>query len=101
MFTILKRDIRIPILAHIPHSSTQIPGTLRDTILLNDGELAEELLRMTDSYVDELFASVVDAGGVASVFKLSRLIIDPERFEEDEREVMSSRGMAIPAVLTS
>jgi N-formylglutamate amidohydrolase len=74
---------------------------LRETILLDDEKLAEELLRMTDSYVDELFSPVVDAGGVASVFELSRLIVDPERFEEDEREVMSSRGMGVIYTKTS
>ena len=101
MFTILKNDIRIPLLAHIPHSSTQIPDALRKTILLDDEELVEELLRMTDSYVDELFSSVMDEGGVATVFKLSRLIVDPERFEEDEKEIMSSRGMGVIYTKTS
>ena len=101
VFAILKNDIRIPLLAHIPHSSTQIPDALRERILLDDNELVEELLKVTDSYVDELFSSVIDAGGVATVFKLSRLIVDPERFEEDEREIMSSKGMGVIYTKTS
>jgi len=48
---------------HIPHASFLIPENLRSQILLSDNELAEELLLMTDWFVDALFefpaASVV------------------------------------------
>ena len=42
------------ILIHVPHASTHIPPGLRDDFLLTDDELAEELLRMTDRYTDEM-----------------------------------------------
>ena len=40
---------------HIPHSSRRVPAEERPTILLDDSELNNELLRMTDAYTDELF----------------------------------------------
>jgi N-formylglutamate amidohydrolase len=75
---------------HIPHSSTEIPEQYREPFLLSDAGLERELLRMTDSYTDELFGG--DAEG-AHVFPVSRLLVDVERFENDEEEVMAARGM--------
>lgn len=40
----------------IPHSSTLVPHDLRDCFALTDAELTAELLAMTDSFTDELFA---------------------------------------------
>jgi N-formylglutamate deformylase len=37
---------------HIPHSSRHVPAEERQTILLDDTELNNELLRMTDAYTD-------------------------------------------------
>ncbi len=44
-----------PILIHIPHSSTYIPAADREMILLPDTAIEDEILAMTDHYVDELF----------------------------------------------
>ncbi len=60
---------------HIPHASILIPENLRNQILLTDKELAQELMLMTDWFVDEIFefpgASVVR-------FPVSRLLVDVE-----------------------
>jgi N-formylglutamate deformylase len=61
--------------------------------LLSDEDLRKELILMTDRYVPDLFAGIAASGGVALVNNYSRLVVDPERFESDEEEVMSSRGM--------
>ena len=47
---------------------------------------------MTDSYTPELFADIATLGGLALVNTYRRLVVDPERFENDEEEVMSLRG---------
>ena len=83
----------IPIVAHIPHSGTHIPGWVRSTLFLSDEELDLELRKMTDWYTDQLFHCVVQMGGAAVVCRYSRLVVDVERFESDEDEIMASRGM--------
>lgn len=83
----------IPMLAHVPHGSTFIPHEVRRSLLLSDEDLKKELILMTDSYTPELFAGIATSGGLALVNNFNRLVVDPERFETEEKEVMSSRGM--------
>jgi len=67
---------------------------------LADLELQKELLRMTDSFTDELFPPTpVEAARV--VFPISRLICDVERFPSDEEEPMATRGMGVVYTRTS
>jgi N-formylglutamate amidohydrolase len=85
---------------HIPHASTFIPDEIRKDILLDDSELATELLRMTDRYTDELFA--VDAPFITRiVYPVSRLVADPERFANEDQEPMSRKGMGVIYALAS
>ena len=48
---------------------------------------------MTDSHTPELFGGIAALGGLVLVNNYSRLVVDPERFENEEKEVMSSIGM--------
>jgi N-formylglutamate amidohydrolase len=84
-----------PVILHIPHSSRQIPSSVRSGILLSDQQLSDELDQMTDSYTEELALAAVDALPAKPWLfanRLSRLVIDPERFP-DEREIMNKVGM--------
>ena len=99
--TILKRSVSIPLIANIPHSSTFIPESVRDTLVLDDQELQAELLRMTDWYVDELFSCVAELGGVTVIYNCSRLVVDPERFEDDKKEAMATKGQGVIYTHTS
>ncbi len=101
VFTILKGDIRVPLLAHIPHSSTCIPSGDRDSFMIDDDELKNELLVLTDWYVGEIYESVPKSGGISVVYNISRLIVDPERFEDDNKEEMYKRGMGVIYTKTS
>jgi N-formylglutamate amidohydrolase len=85
--------VKSPIIIHIPHSSTQLPINIRREMLINDNELESELLKMTDHYVDEL---AEDSRGYVSLIKFpySRLVVDPERFRDESKEIMASVGMA-------
>jgi N-formylglutamate amidohydrolase len=88
------------VVLHIPHASRHVPPEERQAIGLDDAELNNELLRMTDAYTDELFPLTrVEAGRV--VFPISRLICDVERFPSDEDEPMASRGMGVIYTRTS
>jgi N-formylglutamate deformylase len=82
------------IVIHVPHSSTVIPADVREQFVLSDAELGDELLHMTDWYVDELFA-LPAAEAVTVAYPVSRLVCDPERFENDEKEPMAARGMGV------
>jgi len=79
-----------PIIIHVPHSSTYIPVGEREKIILPENELQKELLLMTDWYVDELFNV---QGFERHINHLSRLVMDPERFRDDQLEEMAGCGM--------
>ena len=79
---------------HVPHASRIIPSRYRDQFFLNDLELDQELVRMTDSFTDELFAMGADLAATVR-HDVSRLLVDPERFEDDAAEPMAGRGMGV------
>ncbi len=80
------------IILHIPHSSMVIPPDVRSQFVLSDVELHRELLRMTDLFTNELF-SLDERIATSVVFDVSRLVVDPERFLDDDQEPMAARGM--------
>ena len=86
---------------HVPHASRKIPADVRRTLLLDDAELERELTRMTDAWTDELFLGAAGSGDATVVFPVSRLVVDPERFEDDALEPMASVGMGAVYVRTS
>jgi N-formylglutamate amidohydrolase len=87
--------VNVPtVVIHIPHASTYIPGDVRGRFLLSDVELQAELDRITDHYTDDLFA-LPNHLATPVRFPASRLVVDPERFENDEQEPMSGRGMGV------
>lgn len=85
---------------HVPHSSALVPDEERSSILLSNTQLDVELLRMTDWFTDELFTSASERFPVVR-FPVSRLVVDPERFVDDEKEIMASRGMGVIYTATS
>jgi len=88
------------VILHIPHSSRTIPDDLRESLALSDRELEAELIRITDSFTDELFP--VEGDDIHRiVFPVSRLVLDPERFVDDEKEPMAARGMGVVYEKTS
>lgn len=85
---------------HIPHSSRFIPKKVRKTILLSDSELERELLLMTDAYTYDLF-TIEDPAVTAIVYPVSRLVVDPERFLDDDMEPLAACGMGAVYTRTS
>jgi len=79
---------------HVPHASTIIPADVRDQFVLSDADLDTELRLMTDHLTDELFA-MPRMTATTIRFPVSRLVVDPERFESDEQDVMAARGMGV------
>lgn len=90
-----------PIVGHVPHASIEIPTRVRAGILLDDAALAAELLRMTDRHTDRLYAWIRDLGGTLVVNRVSRLVVDPERFPDDDAEPMAAVGQGAVYTRTS
>jgi N-formylglutamate deformylase len=84
-----------PLVVHVPHSATWLPGTERSELLLDDAALDAELRAMTDWHTDRIaFDALASAGIPAVVFAntASRILFDPERFVGDD-EPMLAVGM--------
>lgn len=77
---------------HIPHASTDVPFDLKSSFALSEADLNDEITRMTDHYTDDLAQNVLPAARRV-IFPVSRLVVDPERFENDSEEPMSQIGM--------
>ena len=83
-----------PVLIHAPHGGKHIPDLAWGSLTVNEREVRQELLAMTDGHTDRMAHDISGHGLVASRFvnNLSRLVVDPERFP-DETEEMNSVGM--------
>ncbi|MGW1598737.1 N-formylglutamate amidohydrolase [Streptomyces sp. NPDC002343] len=94
-FDLLPGDPDSPVLLHVPHSARAIPDDVRAGIVLDDGGLERELDHITDAHTAELAERTAALAGMRPwrfVNRLSRLVVDPERFP-DEREEMAAVGM--------
>ena len=94
MSDVLKSPCGLPAwnVFHVPHDSTLIPAEVRGQLLLTDDELEHELLRMTDHHTASLFTEGVPPEQVVRA-SVSRLVVDVERFEDDDQEVMAAIRM--------
>ena len=81
-------------IVHLPHASTLVTAGVREQFVLTDDGLADEIRLMTDHLTGELFA-VPDGRARTVRFPVSRLVVDPERFEVDAQEPMAARGMGV------
>jgi N-formylglutamate deformylase len=102
-FDVILGDATSSVVLHVPHSSTRIPADVRSAIVLDDDALTSELLRMTDAHTDRIALTAAD--GVSPrpwvfVNRISRLVVDPERFPDD-REEMQAVGMGAVYTRTS
>ncbi|MFD0318606.1 N-formylglutamate amidohydrolase [Streptomyces flavalbus] len=94
-FALLPGAADSPLILHVPHSAREIPPAVRAGVVLDDAELERELDHITDAHTAEIAAGAAEAARVTPwrfVNRLSRLVVDPERFP-DEREEMLAVGM--------
>lgn len=91
-----KRDATepVPLILHIPHSKVAIPAALKREFVVRQRKLSAHLAASTDHFTDELFDSNL-ANTQALIFPISRLAVDPERFERDALEPMAKRGLGV------
>ena len=88
-----------PLLIHVPHDSATIPRSERADFLVSEADLRRELLRLTDWHTCALYA---EGAGTADVLRaeISRLVVDVERFADDEQERCAAVGMGATYVRT-
>ncbi len=89
-------DPASPVLLHVPHAGTDVPAWARPHLRLDDAGLAAELAALTDHRTDRIALGAASAAAVRPwvlVNRVSRFVVDPERFP-DEREEMAAVGMA-------
>ncbi|MFE1913784.1 N-formylglutamate amidohydrolase [Streptomyces anandii] len=94
-FELLPGDAGSPVILHVPHSARRIPADVRAGIVLDDPALERELDHITDAHTAELAEAAARLAALTPwrfVNRLSRLVVDPERFP-DEREEMLAAGM--------
>ncbi|WP_045875858.1 N-formylglutamate amidohydrolase [Pseudofrankia sp. DC12] len=102
-FEVTPGDAESPVILHVPHGSRTLTAQARERILLDDAELAAELDHMTDAHTGLIAnRAAVTAGLAPWIFssRLSRLVVDPERFPDD-REDMRAVGMGAVYLRTS
>ncbi|MCL0044082.1 N-formylglutamate amidohydrolase [Dehalococcoidia bacterium] len=68
---------------------------------MDDAGLDSELLAMTDLFTDQLFGQAGSYGATLFINRVSRLVMDPERFPDDQDEPMSAKGMGAIYTKTS
>lgn len=91
----------LPVVVHVPHAGLHIPPEVRGGILLDDDDLRAEQRALTDHRTDALAAGAIGAGARAFVNRLSRLVVDPERFPDPDDETMEQVGMGPVYVSTT
>jgi N-formylglutamate amidohydrolase len=81
-----------PVIIHAPHASAVVPEDVAGAFLASPSEVCAEILKMTDWFTGELFPAPPELAVVIAA-PVSRLVVDMERFRDDSREAMASRGM--------
>jgi N-formylglutamate amidohydrolase len=82
------------LILHVPHASTVIPVDCMGDFLVDPDRLSQHLVASTDHFTDDLFA-ISTSGCTTVAFPISRLVVDPERFEDDAEEPMAARGLGV------
>lgn len=81
------------VVLNIPHSGTSIPQWAAEDMVVSDSELDLLVAFMTDKAVDKMWGFVPDKN--KQVAQISRLIVDTERYRNDEDEIMAQKGMGL------
>lgn len=91
-FEIVPGDPGSPVILHVPHASRTV---VESGLLIGGEALAEELDHLTDAHTDVIVSRAAEKAARRPwlfVNRLSRLVVDPERFP-DETEEMRAVGM--------
>jgi N-formylglutamate amidohydrolase len=97
MYFEVSQNENSPIICNVPHSGVTIPEEFKSDFVLNQEDLEKEVLYMADNYTNYLYSELLYISSYI-ISKISRIVLDIERFENDDDEPMSKVGM--PALNT-
>ena len=102
-FETIAGDPESTVVIHVPHGSTEIPSAFVDLFSLGREQLFAEAEIMADLNTDELGKLASRKATIKPwlfINKISRLVFDPERFDDDS-EIINSVGMGVVYTKTS
>lgn len=82
-----------PIICNVPHSGIVIPEEFRSDFVLNHTDLDKEVLYMADNFTNYLYGELLYVSSYI-ISRISRIVLDIERFQNEEDEPMSKVGMS-------
>ena len=85
------KTVMKPVVIHLPHSAQHIPDFIRNSMLVTDNELMQDMVAFTDWRTRDIFTHRAFPNRV--VFPVSRMVCDPERYRSDKDESMSKVGL--------
>jgi N-formylglutamate amidohydrolase len=93
MYFTFEHNENSPIVCNIPHAGLSVPTQCKESFTLSEEKLTHEVSYMADMYTDELYGELAH---VASFIKptISRVVVDVERFENEDEEPMARVGMS-------
>lgn len=96
----ISKNENSPIICNVPHSSIFIPKEFLDDYVLGFDELQRETKYMADSYINIIFSELLNFSSFIKL-NISRIVLDIERFKNEEDEPMSKVGMSAIYTKTS
>lgn len=89
-----------PIVCNVPHSGIVVPEEFRGDFVLSQKDLDKEVLYMADNFTNYLYGELLYVSSYI-MSKISRVVLDIERFQNEEDEPMSKVGMSAQYTRTS
>lgn len=100
MYLEVSKNKNSPIICNVPHSGTVIPEEFRSDFVLTQQDLDKEVLYMADNFTNYLYGELLYVSSYI-ISKISRVVLDIERFQNEEDEPMSKVGMSALYTRTS
>ena len=82
-----------PIVCNVPHAATAIPEEFGKDFVVSHEALVQEAEYMADKYTDALYSELLYISSYI-MSKISRIVVDSERFQNEKDEPMSKVGMS-------
>ncbi len=100
MYFELSKNDNSPLVCNVPHSSIVIPDEFKKDFAISEEELTNESQYMADNYTESLYSELLFISNFIKS-NISRIVLDIERFKNENEEEMSKVGMSALYTKTS